>query len=131
MLNKKIKGLKSGSKRKCSKIASLLEPTGLEDKKTKSQGTNTIIEGLMQGKDIVVINEHSGMAFKGKRYLGIEDHHNKKTAGHSNFYFEVPEQNKLCSAVTKKEIQKRAKLIGDIACAVVGSSSVHRADQAE
>ena len=121
-MNQKIKGLKSGIKRKSSKIARLLEPE-LEAKKTKSQGTNTVIEGMMQGKNIVVIHERSGMAFKGKRYLGLEDHCKKKTAGHSNFYVEVPVQNKLCSAVTKKEIQKKAKLIGSVVCAVAGSSS--------
>ena len=58
--------------------------------------------------------------------MGRHDAQKKTTTGHTNIYFEVPEQNKTCSEINKKEIQKRAKFIDDVSCAVAGSASVEQ-----
>ena len=43
-----------------------------------------------------------------------------------NLYFEVPEKHINCSEINKKEIQRRAKFIDNVSCAVAGSSSVEQ-----
>ena len=91
-----------------------------------SRGTSTTIE-CIQRSDITVVNQQVGnSAFKGKRFFGHHDAQKKSTTENTNIYFEVPEQNKTCSEINKKEIQKRAKYIDDISCAVAGSASVEQ-----
>ena len=129
-LQQRIKGLKSANARKSDRIVKLstvaATNTAESETMTKRKGTSTNIEGI-QSSDIIVINqqiEHS--VFKGKRYFGHHETQKKGTTGHTNIYFEVPEQNKICSEINKKEIQRRAKFIDDVSSAVAGSSSVEQ-----
>ena len=127
-LNQRIKDLKSGSAQKSNKIAKLSIPatTSGENKIMKlSRGTSTTIEGT-QSCDIIIINQQVANSGKGKRFFGRHDAQKKTTAGHTNIYFEVPEQNKTCSEINKKEIQKRTNFIDDVSCAVAGSASVEQ-----
>ena len=87
----------------------------------------TTIEVGTKSSDIVILHQQVGKScFKGKRFSGSNDSQKKSTTGHVNLYFDVPEKHKNCSEINKKEIQRRAKFIDNISCAVAGSSSVEQ-----
>ena len=73
--------------------------------------------------DLITVDCESEGVFKGIRYFGNKVTHRKATSGWTNTYFEISTKTKPCSEINKRDIQKRAKLLGTFTCYLAGSSS--------
>ena len=99
-----------------------------EEPSSSSKSVMTAIHGIIE-RDVAVVNndDHRTQFFHGKRYYGNQSRHTKSSDGWSHVYAEFAEHKMACSQTSRKEVQKRAKFIDDVALAV--SSPVPNIDE--
>ena len=86
----------------------------MDRKRTKSV---TIVNDIRN--DIIVIDQvQSDYILKGVKYFGYNPNIKRSTQGKVHYYAEFPQYIAPCSKISRKEVQKRAKFIDDVACCV-------------
>ena len=131
-LSQKIKGIRSGISRKRSSSAGSSHENdegriAPRDRSTKA--TSTLIDGIFNNDLIVVEDKAADKIFPGKKYFGCSSKHKKSSGGWMHVYAELSDDVNPCSKVTKKEVQKRAKFIDDVALKISCSSSKNNNDE--